>query len=285
MMKAALNRSTRQTAEQLQNINVMPAAIARAPKSTKRKHTEEKENSSVKKTLTADPLVQQSPCLGSDTVVTPPEKKRKSSGRSGGNYCVKCSNTSKTRTDLSFRALPSMPKEPPTGANFERVKKYHAQKFRHDEMMRRVGRRGQICSNLRLCSIHRPEILRETIGFQYKGKRYSQLFEFTVCPAFGNKLSKNPSETTKGVGWDRERQGLFKNIHKQIEDTAPGSLEREALEGRFLKQQQAEEWRSVQSPIACPETLRVAGIINDKKRSNSGPSWPFHEVHSSSPKK
>ena len=101
-----------------------------------------------------------------------------------------------------------------------------------------------------------------------------------MCPAFGTKSSQQPSESNKGVGYDRAHQRIFNGLHKKIETTTPGSHEREALEGRLTKQQQAEEHSPLKSAIACPETLKAAGIVREKMKRSRNSAWPFKEVAS-----
>ena len=46
------------------------------------------------------------------------------------------------------------------------VETYHARNFRHNEMMRRIGKGGQVSTNERLCSNHQTELVRQSIRFK-----------------------------------------------------------------------------------------------------------------------
>ena len=72
--------------------------------------------------------------------------KKSRSGSSGGKRCSKC----KKKSDKFFR-LPHCPVKPKDDS-FAEYERYVADKYLHDECMRRIGKKGEIRKDERICN-------------------------------------------------------------------------------------------------------------------------------------
>ena len=113
-------------------------------------------------------------------------KKNSRSGGSGGKRCSKCKKKS-----ANFFRLPYCPKKPNEEEPFAAHERYVAEKYLHDECMRRIGKKGETRKDERMCNNCKVVDKRVTLPIDHKGERKWQRFDFVVCAAEGLASSQS----------------------------------------------------------------------------------------------
>ncbi|KAL9182228.1 hypothetical protein ACHAXT_012880 [Thalassiosira profunda] len=224
---------------------------------------------------------------------TGPQKKRPS-GHKAANTCAKCGNTSDT--GARFHRIPPYPADLDANATLRQKISHRGRVWLRQEVMDRAGfGRDDRKEELRVCSEHEVETKRESLEFTHNGRKYHQLYEFTLISGAGPKSSLCPSTHTKGVAKERfaQRQ-LNVNDEKRKRGgphcpaTAPSresALKREKRR-RIEAEADAASWRRVAQQLAecssvddnrqtapmCPSTSTAAGLVAPKEAPAAHPN-------------
>ena len=150
-----------------------------------------------------------------DAVLEPPKKRYKS-----GKKLRRCAKTgcsvSSDEPGVSFHRLPPHPDDPHADASMQTLVTYWGKRWLRTENNDRCGRpRGNNEDDLRVCSCHPFETTRKAATFNFKGKKVSQTYDFTLVTGKGMRSSGLPSNDTKGVGIDRYIQNQLNYLQQE----------------------------------------------------------------------
>ena len=169
--------------------------------------------------------------------------KKSRSGSSRGKRCSKC----KKKLDKFFRLLYCPVK--PKNDSFTEYERYVADKYLHDECMRRIGKKGEIRKDERICNRCKVETKTKSLCIDYKGERTWQTFTFKVClaeGAYSNALL--PEKVTPGPADQRARMD-WRRVRQKIEQSSPDSVEGVEARMMVLARQVHDSMTNERSPL------------------------------------
>ena len=152
-----------------------------------------------------------------------------------------CNNNNHTE-GKTFHACPTKPK-PPKTYKFHYIRNYHLKKKLYYIVMDRLDNKAKDMKTPRWCSDHLSS-KKDTITFEYRGKRYTETHEFQPVPMnAGPKLA--PQTISKGTAIDRHNTSFLRNLSEadhlliRVMDNqySPGTLYSESAEAILPKPQ------------------------------------------------
>ena len=173
--------------------------------------------------------------------------------------------------------MPRLPKKPKDSAPLEKHLNYHAGKFLHNEMMRRVGRAYQVRNNERICSKCKIVSKNHTISFKHKGKVVTQRYTFKLCTDVGVSSSiRSPTKPLSGPA-DRRIRRDWSAVKKDVIENEPDSeLGREAR-NKIVTQQM------IDSQVKEPSPLMLEKEVDLKPLDKSKAPWGFVKTEEKDP--